>query len=235
MPPSPRVEASAESTSLLDYPSHFQMSDNDYSRLDQSDESVTIEGQGDSCCGLHAVWHRYNDLLEQHPLLVKSITAMIILGGADLCGQGVEHIRGHTVPSGGVDWPRMARFASFGFFGAPWSHYYFYYLDHYLPPSPKPCSFRTFLKVGIDQGIQAPGLLLLMIGMLSVMKGESWRGVQHDVSTTYWTALVANWRLWIPFSLLNIACVRPSLRVLFVNVVFFFWTIILSLMLNSTR
>ena len=41
-------------------------------------------------------------------------------------------------------------------------------------------------------------------------------------------------KLWIPASIVNIAFVQPSLRVLFVNVVFFFWTIILSLMLNQS-
>jgi hypothetical protein len=41
-------------------------------------------------------------------------------------------------------------------------------------------------------------------------------------------------KLWLPASLVNIAFVKPMLRVLYVNVVFFFWTIILSIMLNSS-
>jgi Mpv17 / PMP22 family len=39
-------------------------------------------------------------------------------------------------------------------------------------------------------------------------------------------------KLWIPASLVNLAFVKPSLRVLYVNVVFFLWTIILSMILN---
>jgi hypothetical protein len=42
-------------------------------------------------------------------------------------------------------------------------------------------------------------------------------------------------KLWLPASLVNIAFVKPMLRVLYVNVVFFFWTIILSIMLNSSK
>lgn len=41
-------------------------------------------------------------------------------------------------------------------------------------------------------------------------------------------------KLWIPASLINMSFVKPSLRVLYVNVIFFVWTIILSIMLNST-
>jgi hypothetical protein len=159
---------------------------------------------------------------------------MFILGAGDLCGQGLEHVRSQSSASGNVDWPRLARFAALGFFGAPWSHYYFDYLDYYLPPSPNPCSIRTVLKVAIDQGIQAPLLLAIMICMLSIMKGGGWRDMKQDMSMNYWNALLANWKLWIPFSVINIAFVKPSLRVLFVNCVFLLWTVILSLMLNST-
>jgi hypothetical protein len=240
MPPAPRIEAqSTESTSLIHVPPHYRLNDEEFGMVNESGDSLRSSVDGDefdlprgACSALHRAWSQYVDLLDQHPLAVKSVTATFILGGGDLCGQGVERMLGRS--GGYVDWARVARFAAFGFFGAPWSHYYFYYLDHYLPPSPRPCSTRTFLKVGIDQGIQAPLLLAIMISMLSVLKGEGWQGIQHDMTSNYWTALMANWRLWIPFSLLNIACVRPSLRVLFVNCVFFGWTIILSLMLNST-
>ncbi|GKY98518.1 hypothetical protein MPSEU_000808900 [Mayamaea pseudoterrestris] len=186
------------------------------------------------CNHCRTAWQRYNNLIGQHPLIVKSITAMFILGAGDLCGQGVEHLRGQTAASGGVDLPRMARFAIIGLFGAPWSHYYFYFLDHYLPPSPKPCSFRTLLKVAIDQGIQAPLLLAVMISSLSFMKGEGLPGMQQDLVSNYWSTLLANWKLWIPFSVVNIAFVKPTLRVLFVNCVFLVWTVVLSLMLNSS-
>ena len=62
---------------------------------------------------------------------------------------------------------------------------------------------------------------------------EGIEGVKHDMSINYRVSLFANWKLWVPASLVNMAFVKPELRVLYVNVVFFFWTIILSLILNS--
>jgi hypothetical protein len=160
---------------------------------------------------------------------------MFILGGGDLCGQGVEHLRYSQSPhASGVDWFRVSRFAAFGLFGAPWSHYYFHHLDYYLPPSDKPCTLQTAIKLAIDQGIQAPALLVIMICLLSLMKGEGIQGMKQDLVNSYMTALLANWKLWIPFSLVNMAFVKPAFRVLFVNCVFFIWTIILSLMLNTS-
>ena len=42
-----------------------------------------------------------------------------------------------------------------------------------------------------------------------------------------------NWALWIPASAVNIAFCPPQLRVLFTNVVFFGWSIVLSLIVNA--
>lgn len=72
-----------------------------------------------------------------------------------------------------------------------------------------------------------------MICALSLMKAEGVDGMKKDMSSNYWTSLLANWKLWLPASLINLAFVKPELRVLYVNVVFFFWTIVLSIILNS--
>lgn len=136
-------------------------------------------------------WNNYVDIVERRPLLTKSITATIILGGADLCAQGLEHVRG-TSDNTGVDWPRAARFAAFGLFGAPWSHFYFHWLDTCIPPSNQPCSSTILLKVFIDQFIQAPILLAVMISMLSLMKGEGIEGVKTDMRDSFVDALIAN-------------------------------------------
>lgn len=142
----------------------------------------------------------YLDMVEKRPLVTKSITATFILGGADLCAQGLEHARHLATVDTGVDWPRAGRFALFGFFGAPWSHYYFHALDTCLPPiqpEQQPCcSPITVLKVCIDQFIQAPILLAMMISMLSILKGQGIEGVRHDLHENFWNALVANCTLY---------------------------------------
>ena len=48
------------------------------------------------------------------------------------------------------------------------------------------------LKVIIDQGVQAPLLLAIMISALSLMKGDGIEGVFHDICKNFWTSLLAN-------------------------------------------
>jgi peroxisomal membrane protein 2 len=76
--------------------------------------------------------------------------------------------------------------------GAPWSHYYFHYLDTYIPPTPEPFTQTTAVKVFIDQFIQAPILLALMISLLSIMKGTGVDGVKTDMGDNYGASLIAN-------------------------------------------
>jgi hypothetical protein len=136
-------------------------------------------------------WTEYNTILEKHPVLIKSTTGFIILSLGDLSGQGVEHLRGPTAYVG-VDWLRTARFGIFGLFGAPWSHFYFHYLDTYLPPTPEPFTRTTAVKVFIDQFIQAPILLALMISSLTIMKGTGIDGVKKDLEDNFVVTLIAN-------------------------------------------
>lgn len=141
--------------------------------------------------GVSGHWDSYVSAVESHPLLTKSLTAVFIFSAADGFAQGLEHVRGVSTVEG-FDWSRMARFAAFGLFGAPWSHYYFHWLDHCLPPSPQPWSFRTLQKVLIDQFIQAPILLAIMICALSLMKGQGMAGMNHDMRNSFLDALIAN-------------------------------------------
>jgi hypothetical protein len=141
-------------------------------------------------------WTDYNTILEKHPVLVKSATGFIILSLGDLSGQGVEHLRGPTAYVG-VDWIRVARFGIFGLFGAPWSHFYFHYLDTYLPPTPEPFTKTTAVKVLIDQFIQAPILLALMISSLSIMKGTGVDGVKRDLGDNFVVTLIANCKSYL--------------------------------------
>jgi hypothetical protein len=167
-----------------------------YSKADAADPTLHSNIDSDtepsaySRC-LSQSWTDYNTAIEKHPLLVKSVTGLIILGLGDLSGQGVEHLRG-TSTAISVDWPRAARFGAFGLFGAPWSHYYFYCLDTVLPPTPKPFTRTTAVKVFIDQFIQAPILLALMISSLSIMKGAGIDGVRNDMGSNYVRSLIAN-------------------------------------------
>jgi peroxisomal membrane protein 2 len=188
------------------------------------------------------VWTAYNDALESNPLLVKSVTASAILGAADLAGQAIQKATAAAASSpemetdqeGGIDWARTARFAVFGLIlQAPWNHFYYLMLDGALPPTEEPWTPTTGIKVVIDQFVQAPIFTVLIFAFLGALEGKNLEAIKNQLDEDYKDTMLANWKLWVPATVLNIAFVPPILRVLYLNCVFFFWSIFLSLKLNK--
>lgn len=177
-------------------------------------------------------WDSYNQALEASPLLVKSVTASVILGAADFTGQQLEK---QSQPDKELDLGRVARFAFFGLvLQAPWNHFYYTLLDGALPPTPDPLTATTGIKVFIDQFIQAPIFTVLIFAFLGTLEGKSPEEVKKQLEADYTDTMLANWKLWVPATALNIGFCPPLFRVLFLNCVFFFWSIFLSLKLNSS-
>lgn len=179
-------------------------------------------------------WQSYNDALATDPLLVKSVTAGVILGAADLAGQALEDIQKEGEESSGVDIARTIRFAFFGFIlQAPWNHFYYQILDGAIPPTADPWTPTTAIKTVIDQFVQAPIFTVLIFGFLGLLEGKSLDSIKQQLDDDYTDTMLANWKLWVPATVINLAFVPPILRVLYLNCVFFFWSIFLSLKLNK--
>lgn len=122
------------------------------SSIDDVDRTVTLSPPSTQS----RIWNAYYEGLIRRPLLVKSVTAFLLMVLADLSAQGVEYLRGiHHVEGreGGdgptttappiPDWLRCLRFGVFGLIGAPWTHFYYFWLDTVLPPTQKPWTWTT--------------------------------------------------------------------------------------------
>lgn len=126
-----------------------------YSSLDESSVSLLENGGSDetetassSSSPLLRIWSSYYNALTLRPVLVKSGTALILMILADMSAQAVEHLRkahhGEDAVDGpSIDWLRALRFGVFGLIGAPWTHYYYYWLDAVLPPTEQPWTWTT--------------------------------------------------------------------------------------------
>jgi len=106
-------------------------------------------------------------------------------------------------------------------------------LDSVLPPPQDPFSFINVEKTFIDQFIQAPIFTAIIFLFLGALEGKSMDQLKNKLQADYFSTMTANWKLWIPVTAINICFCPPVLRVAFVNVVFFGWTIFLSLVVNA--
>ena len=182
-------------------------------------------------------WSTYLALLAAKPLLTKSITAGVILGASDTAGQLIvlaQESPPPPAPPPTFSLSRALRFAFFGFaLQAPWNHFYYLLLDGALPPTVDPITITTGVKVLIDQFLQAPFFTVLIFAFLGFLEGKSLDEIKQKLSDSYVSTLKKNWLLWIPATVVNIGFCPPDLRVLYLNVVSFFWFCYLSLVIND--
>jgi hypothetical protein len=139
------------------------------------------------------IWDEYNMALNTDPLLVKSITAGVLLGAADLTGQLFENSTNEK-SNKEIDIIRTIRFAIFGLvLQAPWNHYYYLVLDGQIPPTPdEPFSMTNIIKVCIDQFIQAPIFTVLIFVFLGLCEGKALSSIKQQLDTDYKETIIAN-------------------------------------------
>jgi peroxisomal membrane protein 2 len=191
---------------------------------------VTKQVESTTCCWKRT-WQWYEGRLQAAPVLTKSITSALLTGAGDLAGQVMEHTVHAGKSSSSLDWYRTACFFLMGFLlQAPVTHYYYLLLDAKLPPTATPWTRTTLIKFLIDQLLFAPLFTVGIFVFLDTLQNQNLvEHLRHD----YVTTLIANWKLWVPASLINMAFCPPKLRVLYCNVIFFVWSICLSLLFNS--
>lgn len=152
---------------------------------------------------LQGAWTAYNEALEANPLLVKSVTAGVILGAADVTGQVIEDVRSgkSSIGSSGsgsekLDLARTARFAFFGLvLQAPWNHFYYQFLDGAIPPTEDPLTPTTAIKTVIDQFVQAPIFTVLIFTFLGFLEGKSMSAISEQLDRDYKDTMIANCKL----------------------------------------
>eukprot|EP00980_Cylindrotheca_fusiformis_P015339 scaffold4291_cov75-Cylindrotheca_fusiformis.AAC.1 len=113
---------------------------------------------------------------------------------------------------------------------APISHYYYLALDEKFPPTPYPWTKTTLIKLMIDQLLFAPSFLLVVFVFLDVLDGQMYDAMGHHLQQDFGSTLIANWKLWLPATIINLAFVSPEYRVLYSNIIFFVWTILLAML-----
>jgi hypothetical protein len=158
--------------------------------------ALSVRGGGShlNLGGVSEAWGAYNIALEANPLVVKSVTAGVILGAADLTGQAFQNFRKEEGEEASpVDLARAARFSIFGLvLQAPWNHFYFNILDGVLPPTANPFSLTTGVKTFIDQFIQAPIFTVLIFVFLGALEGKGVNEIQKQLKDDYKDTIIAN-------------------------------------------
>ena len=177
---------------------------------------------------LHKSWRQYERSIDESPLLTKAVTSCVLVGFGNVASQclGPRSPAGFSAADAG-------RFFLMGaVLHAPVTHYYYHALDTALPPTRSPWTLTTLAKLFIDQAFFGPAFMLLVYWFLGLARGTAPGSICRQIREEYWGTMVVSWKLWVPATFVNMVVIRPQYRVLYCNVVFFVWSIILSFLLK---
>ncbi|XP_045390040.1 peroxisomal membrane protein 2 isoform X2 [Lemur catta] len=161
---------------------------------------------------------QYLLLLRRYPVLTKAATSGVLSALGNVLTQMIEKKSRKKENSTSLDVSGPLRYAVYGFFfTGPLSHYFYLFLEHWIPPEVPLAGVKRLL---LERLLVAPAFLLLFFLIMNFLQGQA---AVAAVRAHFWPALRTNWRVWTPMQFININYIPLQFRVLFANLVALFW------------
>ncbi|CAH1183128.1 unnamed protein product [Phaedon cochleariae] len=168
------------------------------------------------------IYKGYQRLLTNHPMLVQSCQASVLMGTGDLIAQTVVEKKSIAE----VDFGRTARFSTLGLvLVGPTLTTWYKCLEKLYGTSKK---YRVIKKVATDQLCFVPCFHAVFITSINVLNGHDWAFTKEQLRLKYVDVVTSNYALWPAVQLVNFRFVPLSYQVLVVQCVAVFWNVYLS-------
>nr|GMD31164.1 protein sym-1-like [Ipomoea batatas] len=174
------------------------------------------DGEGESNWSL-LTW--YLSLLEKYPVWTKAVTSALLNCVGDLiCQLWIDH-----APSLDVKRTLLFTFLGLALVG-PTLHFWYLYLSRLVAI---PGATGAFVRLILDQFIFTPIFIGVFLSTLVALEGRPSQ-VIPKLQQEWFSSVLVNWQLWIPFQFLNFRFVPQNFQVLAANFIALIWNVILS-------
>lgn len=125
----------------------------------------------------------------------------------------------------GYDLRRICHMGTIGLFMGPPQHFFYKYLDKYLPKK----SIKSIAgKICLDQAIISPVCILIFLGGLGYLERKPKEDIHAEIREKFLIIYSTDWMLWPPCQYVNFTYVKAKYRVMYVNVITVIYDVILS-------
>ncbi|XP_076472951.1 peroxisomal membrane protein 2-like [Babylonia areolata] len=167
----------------------------------------------------------YVRLLQQRPVLTKSVTSACVSG---LSATISQLIVADPASKGRINWRNIFAYASFGFvMSGPLFHHLYAFLEKYLPAGSPSSSLRRLL---FDRLIFTPPYLAIFLYWLARVEGQGQEAAIQRLKATYWTILKMNWVVWTLIQYINFNHVPLKFRTVFANLCAMVYLVVVSVL-----
>ncbi|XP_049859980.1 peroxisomal membrane protein 2 isoform X2 [Schistocerca gregaria] len=168
---------------------------------------------------IYSLMEKYFEQLYTHPIRTKSINSCVI---AVLGNLAFQYLSGNKV----LNQDSLIAYGLYGLlFGGTIPHFFYKGLDGFIPYG---TSHRSLKQLAVERFIFMPLYQAFSLYMLARLEGKSHNEAIGQLLRIYGPTVRANW-IWLTVvQYLNLRLVPPMLRVLFANLIGFFWIIYLA-------
>lgn len=186
---------------------------------DGGDNGSNSEGGGGEGGKNWSLLAWYLSLLEKYPVWTKAVTsALLTLFGDLICQLWIDQVAS-------VDVKRTFLFTFLGLvLVGPTLHFWYLYLSRLVTT---PGVTGTLIRLVLDQFLFAPTFVAVFLSSLVTLEGRS-SEVIPKLQQEWFSSVLANWQLWIPFQFFNFRFVPQQFQVLAANFIALVWNVILS-------
>ena len=157
--------------------------------------------------------------LYTNPLRTKSLTSAVIYILGNYTSQRIAGAKA-------IDQTSLLAFGGYGLlFGGSIPHYFFEFLEWLVPGTSTVATVKQLL---FQRLIFTPLYQLFTLYTISRMEGRTHRQAIHQLIPIYMPVLIANWKWLTALSVINLTVVPPALRVVFMNLVGFVWSVYIA-------
>lgn len=175
----------------------------------------------DSSYSSFALWDKYNEALDQHPIPTKAVTSLVGFTIGDLLAQKFLGAKGSS-----IDLARLLRLASFGLcVHGPVGHFFYGFLDSKFP---KKDAATVALKVAIDQILWAPIFTVIFFSWIELLQGSGLKKLGDKISQDLVRGVTASWKVWPLVHVINFRFIPPQQRLLYINTIQIGYNVFLS-------
>ncbi|XP_017786684.1 PREDICTED: mpv17-like protein 2 isoform X2 [Nicrophorus vespilloides] len=167
----------------------------------------------------------FNKAFGEYLFITNTVTSGGLMAIGDLIQQEIEY-RSHSLPER-YDWARWTRLTIVGIAMGPLHHYFYKYLDSYLP---RRNLFSVAKKILMDQLVMSPICISLFFYGVGMMEGKAFKECTKEINSKFVEVYMIDWSVWPPTQFINFYFLPVQYQVLYINFVTMLYNVFLSYM-----
>lgn len=165
----------------------------------------------------------YDAIFSKYLIVTNTATCGVLMAVGDMLQQEIEYRRNMIEKR--YDWGRMGRMFLIGFSLGPAHHFFYKYMDHYLP---RKNLLAVIKKILLDQLVMSPFCIAWFFYGMGILEKKTLAECTEELNSKFVEVYTIDWSVWPPAQFLNFYFLKVQYQVIYINFITMFYNVFLS-------